>query len=103
MDKDETYKGGISIPTVLPNNVGICTSIKGTYPIHGRVQASDSIDTYTGDYTVRSQVDADYELATAQKYLSKNITVEKIPYYETSNLADGLTVYIGKEIEVNYG
>ncbi len=103
MNNDETYKGGISIPTVLPNKVGICTSIPGTYPIHVRVQTSDSAGTYTGDYTVRSQVEEDYELPTAQKYLAKNITVEKIPYYETDNLSDGLTVYIGKEIEVNYG
>ena len=58
---------------------------------------------YTGDYTARSQVDEAYELPTANRYLTDNITVEKIPYYETSNLADGLTVYIGKEIEVNYG
>ncbi len=58
---------------------------------------------YTGDYTARSQVDEAYQLPTANRYLTDNITVEKIPYYETSNVADGLTVYIGKEIEVNYG
>lgn len=58
---------------------------------------------YDGTYSARSKTDEAYELPTADKYLSKNITVEKIPYYETSNLADGLTVYIGKEIEVNYG
>ncbi len=58
---------------------------------------------YTGSYTARSQTDEAYQLPTANRYLTDNITVEKIPYYETSNLADGLTVYIGKEIEVNYG
>jgi len=58
---------------------------------------------YTGSYTARSQADEAYQLPTANRYLTDNITVEKIPYYETSNLADGLTVYIGKEIEVNYG
>lgn len=64
---------------------------------------ADGAKMYDGTYSVRSQTDEAYQLPTANRYLTDNIIVEKIPYYETSNLADGLTVYIGKEIEVNYG
>lgn len=58
---------------------------------------------YVGDYTCCSLVDGDYQLNTANRYLTDNITVEKIPYYESSNLSDGLTVFIGKDVEINYG
>ncbi|WP_293724252.1 hypothetical protein [Phascolarctobacterium succinatutens] len=56
---------------------------------------------YTGDYVARSRINDDYLLPTAERYLQRDITVKKIPYYETSNLSDGLTVYIGEEIEIN--
>ena len=59
-----------------------------------------SVELYEGAYTVHSAVHEAQELPTANKHLVKNITVEKIPYYETSNLSDGITVYIGDEREV---
>lgn len=58
---------------------------------------------YDGDYTCCSLCNGDYQLNTANRYLTNNITVEKIPYYESSNLSDGLTVFIGKDVEINYG
>lgn len=51
---------------------------------------------YDGDYIVtpktRSQT-----LETANKVLTSDITVEAVPYYETSNLY-GDTVYIASEV-----
>lgn len=75
--------------------------------LHGTLSARSVIgaEIYDGAYSVHSAAHEMQELPTANKHLVKNITVEKIPYYETSNLSDGITIYIGseKEVEVNYG
>lgn len=73
--------------------------------LHGTLSAGTVIgaDIYDGAYTVHSEAHEVQILPTANKQLTKNITVEKIPYFETSNLSDGITAYIGSEVEVNYG
>lgn len=74
--------------------------------LHGTLSARSVIgaDIYDGEYTVHSEAHEVQTLPTANKHLIKNITVEKIPYYETSNLSDGITIYIGDEREVEiYG
>lgn len=74
--------------------------------LHGTLSAQSVIgaDIYDGEYTVHSEAHEVQTLPTANKHLIKNITVEKIPYYETSNLSDGITIYIGDEREVEiYG
>lgn len=70
--------------------------------LHGTLSAGTviGVEMYEGAYTVCSTVHEAQELPTANKHLVKNITVEKIPYYETSNLSDGITIYIGDEREV---
>ena len=50
---------------------------------------------YKGLYKIKPLADYDVVLNTKNKILDKNITVLKIPYYETSNTFDGLTVVIG--------
>lgn len=83
---------------------GKLTAAKGE--LHGTLSAGTviGVELYEGAYTVRSAVHEAQELPTANKHLVKNITVEKIPYYETSNLSDGITIYIGDEREVEiYG
>lgn len=74
--------------------------------LHGTLSARSviGVDIYDGEYTVHSEAHEVQTLPTANKHLIKNITVEKIPYYETSNLSDGITIYIGDEREVEiYG
>lgn len=78
----------------------------GRANLHGTLSAVTgiSVELYEGAYTVHSAVHEAQELPTANKHLIKNTTIEKIPYYETSNLSDGITVYIGDEREVEiYG
>lgn len=58
-------------------------------------------DPYLGDYEVTPAVGAQV-LPTAKKLMADDVTVKAIPYYETSNLSDGETVYIGTEVEI-YG
>lgn len=82
---------------------GTLSAAKGE--LHGTLSARSVIgaEIYDGEYTVHSEAHEVQTLPTANKQLTKNITVEKIPYFETSNLSDGITAYIGSEVEVNYG
>ena len=50
---------------------------------------------YEGEYIVKPKVD-DQQLLTNHKYMTDDVTVLAIPYFETSNIANGLTVYIGE-------
>ena len=79
---------------------GTQTAARGE--LHGTLSARSVIDAelYEGAYTVHSAAHEAQDLPTANKPLVKNITVEKIPYYESSNLSDGITIYIGDEREV---
>lgn len=55
---------------------------------------ADGVPKYPGPYEVTPH---SYEqiLETAQQMMLDNVTVHEIPYWETSNLSDGLTAYIG--------
>lgn len=50
---------------------------------------------YTGTYEVVPDVHQAQVLDTANKLLSNNIKVHKIPQYETSNPSGGYTLIIG--------
>lgn len=51
-------------------------------------------EVYTGPYEVRP-TPSGRTLPTEGKTMTDDVTVEPIPYYETSNEAGGETVYIG--------
>lgn len=53
---------------------------------------------YEGDYEVTPKFEAQ-TLETAKKYMTDNLTVKSIPYYEVSNSAGGITVYIASEVD----
>ena len=57
---------------------------------------------YNGKYEVIPLADGETTLMTANKIMRDNVTVKQIPYFETSNNADGETVYIGAEVDI-YG
>ena len=52
---------------------------------------------YTGDYAVTPSVGGSI-MPTKDKYMTQDVTVKPIPYYNVSNPAGGSTVYIAKEI-----
>lgn len=56
---------------------------------------------YVGEYTITPSIHSQ-TLPTAQKYMTSDVTVKEIPYFETSNDYNGETVYIGSEVEL-YG
>lgn len=52
---------------------------------------------YEGDYVVTPRADAATVLPTKDKTMQDDVTVQKIPYYETAN-PTGDTVYIASEV-----
>lgn len=52
---------------------------------------------YRGDYVVTPKADTATTLSTKGKTMLDNVTVQKVPYYETSN-DKGYTVYIAAEV-----
>ena len=53
---------------------------------------------YDGAYEVTPRAHNEVILATKNKMMAEDVTVRKVPYYETSNLFDGKTAYIAEEI-----
>ncbi len=64
-----------------------------------RIGEYEPLPVYGGDYEVVSKANKDSYLETKNKKLTDNIHVKEIPYFETTNLSNGLTVYIGSEVE----
>lgn len=54
-------------------------------------------EAYSGAYTVVPRAHDAQTLPTENKLLTKNVTVEKVPFFETDNDANGKTVYIAEE------
>lgn len=52
---------------------------------------------YEGEYDVTPKTYAPVVLPTRDRYLSRDVNVAKIPQYEVSNAAGGLTLIMGDE------
>lgn len=74
--------------------VGDNHKINGTLTIPSVVGA----ETYDGSYEVTPKAWEEQTLETAHKLMTDDVTVFRVPYYETSNLFDGKTAYIAEEI-----
>ena len=97
----------------MTNEIRLSGTIKKETKIKGTVTAdrqlvgtirigeggSPSYDFYKGPHIVTPQPFTAVELETKKTILTKNIKVLKIPYYMTTNLSEGYTVYIGSEVE----
>lgn len=53
---------------------------------------------YKGRYFVAPEVSHEQILETKDTFLQENIVVSEIPYSEVSNVLNGVTVYIGKDV-----
>lgn len=58
--------------------------------------SEQDIPYYEGPYEVTPHTKNEQVLNTANKQLTDDIMVFKIPYFETTNLSNGYTVYIGE-------
>lgn len=61
------------------------------------VPVMEDVPKYEGTYDVTPKVE-EQTLPTAEKFLEKDVTIKKIPYFEVSNTSGGDTVYIGNEV-----
>ena len=83
------------------NAAGICGStntanMTGTIG-NGIVKYDSSTELYTGEYNVVPKATEEQRLPCAGKKMKKDVTVQRVPYYETSN-DTGITVYIASEV-----
>ena len=74
------YFLSIRFITVIPPD------ISGDYPL------------YSGQYTVTPKAKESQVLPTAKTVLLNDVTVKKVPLYQTSNTSGGNTVYIATEV-----
>ena len=83
---------------MLPLEIHIPLKIKEPERIKLKVSEGDGgggdYPYYTGDITVTPKVRESVELKTKDTIVLQNITVEEIPYYETSNVK-GITFIVG--------
>lgn len=100
----------VSIPVVIDDNTIIPASIveaNVSFPagveelnyqipvgIDSRIVVNN--DYYTGNYTVEPSANQDIVLPTAHKVMREDVTVVRIPVWETSNVSGGTTFYIAR-------
>lgn len=75
-----------------------------TFPVEFKglqtVTRAPDVEIYDGAYEVTPKTEEAQTLPTAQRYLTQNVKVNKIPYYEVDNPAGGATIYIGTDEEI---
>lgn len=77
---------------------------KVTEPCPVKMAVADAVvvhsgggEPYDGDYTIIPKAEVQTVLPTQGKIMQRDVTVAKIPYYETSN-PTGDTIYIASEV-----
>lgn len=59
-----------------------------------KVTEKPDVEYYAGTYDITPTVD-EQSLETKDKYLTENVRIQEIPYFDVGNTAGGSTVYIG--------
>ena len=85
-----TIRGGLSSRRNLKGTLTIPKNGGQSYP-----EYSGNPD----DYVVTPKAFEVQTLSTKGKLMKQDLVVKEIPYSETSNPSDGITIYIGKELE----
>lgn len=70
---------------VIPMSIGVSYSVVSAHE-------------YEGPYEITPKAWLDQTLETEGLLMTDDVTVFKVPYYETSNLFDGKTAYIAEEV-----
>lgn len=97
---------------MIKTEATIIGNIRNEAQIIGRVQAVNGIKTasiaigefhdrmefYDGDYIVTPKAHEQTVLETEGLCMKDNVVVLEVPYFETSNIQNGYTVYIGSEV-----
>lgn len=78
-------------------NVDMKKSPAADIGIRSSTTVINTAPTYNGSYSVKPKAFEDITLPTANKLMKNNVTIEKVPYFETSN-ETGTTIYIADSI-----
>lgn len=65
-----------------------------TFKDFQKVTEQADVEIYTGSYDVTPQVDAQ-SLATKDKFMTDDVRIHEIPFFDVGNTSGGSTVYIG--------
>ena len=84
-------------PTLIKFKIGSVVAIRFHAEPHVVAVNSGDVPVYDGAYSVTPKVYEDTTLETKQKLMQNNVTVSRIPQYQVSNEADGVTLIIGEE------
>ena len=89
--------GGSSGSRLLPmiseaDNGKILTVVGGQW-------VAASLPVYAGSYSLTPTADG-FTVPTAGAYMEQNMTVNPVPYSETSNNSGGTTIYVASEVEL---
>ena len=89
----DIVKGERSGPCVIEGTLStvVDQNVTGTLVLPSNLVRKE----YTGSYTVIPKAREDQTLPTAGLEMRRNLKVEEIPYYETTNESGGYTVIIG--------
>ena len=92
-----TFASGMSTTRIAASlsTAQIGATIGGA-SLAGSIALATSYPTYAGETLVIPRADESVELQTGGKVVMENITVTKVPYWETSNQS-GMTAYIASE------
>ena len=86
ISEEEQLSGALSPHATLSGKISDAATKPPAYP------------PYTGQYEVTPSISGEQVLETKDRYMTDNLVVLEVPYSEVSNTADGITVYIGKEV-----
>ena len=90
---DGKLTGTLSPLGTLSGRLSPIGGLRGTLSL-----GSGTAPQYAGPYEVTPKAHAEQILNTSGKLMINDVTVFEVPYYETSNLFDGLTAYIASEV-----
>lgn len=62
------------------------------------IPSTPGLELYGGPYEVTPKAWEEQVLQTEGKLMADDVTVFRVPYYETINLFDGKTAYIAEEV-----
>ncbi len=91
-----TIKGSITNRASVVGSVQSVASVKAAKIAVGEFY--DKIDFFDGDYMVTPKAYEQTVLETDGLCMKDNVIILEVPYFETSNLQNGYTVYIGSEV-----
>ncbi len=93
-DEGVSLAGDIGPPDFYDGTLCGCSAFQGEL---GIFLTSGDRKTYTGATNIVPKATSDIVLSTRDTYVERDITVRKVPSYQTENASGGKTVYIASD------